>query len=87
MTKENVVHILKWSMPTNYTDKAIDKIAEMYLKENKKVLEEYAQQVKPDTIETVNPHGYLLEGRYVSFEDMKNRTNFEELELIPLYLK
>jgi hypothetical protein len=49
--------------------------------------EEYAQQVKPDTIKTVNPHGYLLEGRYVSFEEMKNRTNFEGLDLIPLYLK
>ena len=51
------------------------------------LMEEYAQQVKPDTIKTVNPHGYLMNGRYVSFDFMQGVTVSETDDIIPLYSK
>lgn len=48
-------------------------------------MEEYAQQSNPETVKTVNPHGYLMNGRYVSFEDMKGLIVSEIDETTPLY--
>lgn len=33
MTKEEVIHILRWTMPTTYTDVALSNIANSYLQE------------------------------------------------------
>ncbi len=54
-------------------------------KEIIETLEEYAQQVNPETIKTVNPSAYWFNGRLVSFEDMKSRTVSDMDEIVPLY--
>jgi hypothetical protein len=36
MTKEEIMHVLKWSMPTTYTESEISNIAELYIKEHNK---------------------------------------------------
>lgn len=43
MDKQEAIHLLRWSMSPRFTDAAIENIAEQYLKEHKKMLEEYAQ--------------------------------------------
>ncbi len=47
------------------------------------VLIEYAAQSQ--TIKTVNPHGYIVNGHFVWFDDMKGKTISEEDEVLPLY--
>ncbi len=43
MDKEQAIHILRWSLPSTYSETAIRKIADTYLEENKEILEEYHQ--------------------------------------------